>query len=115
VFAIIIGIILIILIFLWYMWFLQKKNASTLNNLKDQTEQLKKAKLDDKIEKLEKMKLAGASSDRFNQLKDDYKKQTDQNFSDILTQMRTAEYRNTEFKVFGSSSLLKKTNTEVAD
>ncbi|AUI70961.1 septation ring formation regulator EzrA [Companilactobacillus alimentarius] len=114
-FAIIIGIILIILIFLWYMWFLQKKNASTLNKLKDQTEQLKKAKLDDKIEKLEKMKLAGASSDRFNQLKDDYKKQTDQNFSDILTQMRTAEYRNTEFKVFGSSSLLKKTNTEVAD
>lgn len=97
------------------MWFLQKKNASTLNKLKDQTEQLKKAKLDDKIEKLEKMKLAGASSDRFNQLKDDYKKQTDQNFSDILTQMRTAEYRNTEFKVFGSSSLLKKTNTEVAD
>ena len=114
-FVIIIGIILIILFFLWYMWFLQKRNASTLNKYKERTDELKKAQLDDKIEKLEKMKLAGASDDRFNQLKVEYHKQTDDIFSDILKQIRAAEYKNTEFKVFGSANDLKKLNTEMND
>ena len=112
-FVIIIGIILIILFFLWYMWFLQKRNASTLNKYKERTDELKKAQLDDKIEKLEKMKLAGASDDRFNQLKVEYHKQTDDIFSDILKQIRAAEYKNTEFKVFGSANDLKKLNNEM--
>ena len=114
-FVIIIGIILIILFFLWYMWFLQKRNASTLNRYKDRTDELKKAQLDDKIEKLEKMKLSGASDDRFNQLKVEYHKQTDDIFSDILKQIRAAEYKNTEFKVFGSAKDLKALNTEMDD
>ena len=114
-FVIIIGIILIILFFLWYMWFLQKRNASTLNKYKERTDELKKAQLDDKIEKLEKMKLAGASDDRFNQLKVEYHKQTDDIFSDILKQIRAAEYKNTEFKVFGSANDLKKLNNEMND
>ncbi|MQS74968.1 septation ring formation regulator EzrA [Companilactobacillus halodurans] len=114
-FAIIIGIILVILILLWYMWFLQRKNASTLNDYKDRTDELKKAQLDDKIEKLEKMKLSGASDVRFKQLKSEYQKQTDDIFSDILTQIRRAEYKNTEFKVFGAASDLKKLNTEMND
>ncbi|TGD25302.1 selenide, water dikinase [Companilactobacillus suantsaicola] len=112
-FAIIIGIILVILVFLWYMWFLQKKNAATLNKLKDQTDRLKKAKLDEKIEKLEQMKLAGASSDRFHQLETSYRKQIDQVFPDILKEIRSAEYKNTEFKVFGSANELKKVTSEV--
>ncbi|MFC6176003.1 septation ring formation regulator EzrA [Companilactobacillus huachuanensis] len=114
-FVIIIGIILIILFFLWYMWFLQKRNAATLNKHKERTDELKKAQLDDKIEKLEKMKLSGASDDRFNQLKVEYHKQTDDIFSDILKQIRAAEYKNTEFKVFGSASDLKKLNNEMND
>ncbi|WP_338231390.1 septation ring formation regulator EzrA [Companilactobacillus muriivasis] len=114
-FVIIIGIILVILFFLWYMWFLQKRNASTLNKYKERTDELKKAQLDDKIEKLEKMKLAGASDDRFNQLKVEYHKQTDDIFSDILKQIRAAEYKNTEFKVFGSANDLKKLNNEMND
>ena len=93
------------------MWFLQKRNAATLNKYKDRTDELKKAQLDDKIEKLEKMKLSGASDDRFTQLKVEYHKQTDDIFSDILTQIRAAEYKNTEFKVFGASADLKKLNT----
>ena len=97
------------------MWFLQKRNASTLNKYKDRTDELKKAQLDDKIKKLEEMKLAGASSDRFNQLKDEYHKQTDQIFSDILSQIRGAEYKNSEFKVFGSANALKKVNTDIDD
>jgi len=97
------------------MWFLQKRNASTLNKYKERTDELKKAQLDDKIEKLEKMKLAGASDDRFNQLKVEYHKQTDDIFSDILKQIRAAEYKNTEFKVFGSANDLKKLNTEMND
>jgi len=113
VFVIIIGIIVIILFFLWYMWFLQKRNAATLNRYKDRADELKKAQLDDKIEKLEKMKLSGASDDRFNQLKVEYHKQSDDIFSDILTQIRAAEYKNTEFKVFGSAKDLKKLNTEM--
>ncbi|CAJ1182128.1 septation ring formation regulator EzrA [Companilactobacillus paralimentarius] len=112
-FAIIIGIIVIVLIFLWYMWFLQRKNASTLNKLKDQTDRLKKATLDEKIKKLEEMKLAGASKDRFNQLKDSYREQVDQVLTNILKQMRAAEYKNTEFKVFGSANELKRVNVEV--
>ena len=112
-FVIIIGIIVIILFFLWYMWFLQKRNAATLNRYKDRADELKKAQLDDKIEKLEKMKLSGASDDRFNQLKVEYHKQSDDIFSDILTQIRAAEYKNTEFKVFGSAKDLKKLNTEM--
>lgn len=96
------------------MWFLQRKNASTLNKLKDQTDRLKKATLDEKIKKLEEMKLAGASKDRFNQLKDSYREQVDQVLTDILKQMRAAEYKNTEFKVFGSANDLKKVNTAVA-
>lgn len=114
-FVIIIGIILIILFFLWYMWFLQKRNASTLNKYKDRADELKKAQLDDKIEKLEQMKLSGASDDRFNQLKVEYHKQTDDIFSDILTQIRAAEYKNTEFKVFSSANDLKKLNAEMDD
>lgn len=97
------------------MWFLQRKNASTLNDYKDRTDELKKAQLDDKIEKLEKMKLSGASDVRFKQLKSEYQKQTDDIFSDILTQIRRAEYKNTEFKVFGAASDLKKLNTEMND
>ncbi|ALB30141.1 selenide, water dikinase [Companilactobacillus heilongjiangensis] len=97
------------------MWFLQKLNASTLNKYKERTDELKKAQLDDKIEKLEKMKLAGASDDRFNQLKVEYHKQTDDIFSDILKQIRAAEYKNTEFKVFGSANDLKKLNNEMND
>ncbi len=97
------------------MWFLQRKNAGTLNKYKDQTGELKKAQLDDKIEKLEKMKLAGASAVRFNQLKSEYHKQTNHVFSDILTQMRKAEYKNTEFKVFGSAGDLKKIGAELTD
>jgi len=97
------------------MWFLQKRNASTLNKYKERTDELKKAQLDDKIEKLEKMKLAGASDDRFNQLKVEYHKQTDDIFSDILKQIRAAEYKNTEFKVFGSANDLKKLNNEMND
>jgi len=115
VFVIIIGIIVIILFALWYMWFLQKRNAGTLNSYKDRADELKKAQLDDKIEKLEKMNLSGASDDRFNQLKVEYHKQTDDIFSDILTHIRAAEYKNTEFKVFGSSKDLKKLNTEMND
>ncbi|GEO57421.1 septation ring formation regulator EzrA [Companilactobacillus bobalius] len=114
-FAIIIGIIVIVLIFLWYMWFLQRKNASTLNKLKDQTDRLKKATLDEKIKKLEEMKLAGASKDRFNQLKDSYREQVDRVLTDILKQMRAAEYKNTEFKVFGSANELKKVSAAVTD
>ncbi|WP_119326950.1 septation ring formation regulator EzrA [Companilactobacillus musae] len=114
-FVIIIGIILIVLFALWYMWFLQKKNASTLNRYKDRTDELKKAQLDDKIEKLEKMKLAGASDDRFNQLKVEYHKQTDDIFTDILTAIRAADYKNTEFKVFGCANDLKKINSELND
>jgi len=113
VFIIIIGIILIVLFFLWYMWFLQRKNAATLNKYKDRTDMLKQAKLDDKIKKLEKMKLAGASDVRYNQLKSEYRTQTDHVFSDILAQIRGAEYKNTEFKVFGSASDLKKVNTDI--
>ncbi len=97
------------------MWFLQKRNAATLNKHKERTDELKKAQLDDKIEKLEKMKLSGASDDRFNQLKVEYHKQTDDIFSDILKQIRAAEYKNTEFKVFGSASDLKKLNNEMND
>jgi Negative regulator of septation ring formation len=97
------------------MWFLQKRNAGTLNKYKDRTDELKKAQLDDKIEKLEKMKLSGASDDRFNQLKVAYHKQTDDIFSDILTEIRSAEYKNTEFKVFSSANELKKVNTELND
>lgn len=114
-FVIIIGIILIVLFALWYMWFLQKRNASTLNKYKDRTDELKKAQLDDKIKKLEEMKLAGASDDRFNQLKIEYHKQSDDIFSDILKDMRAAEYKNTEFKVFGCASDLKKINIELDD
>ncbi|AYE37981.1 selenide, water dikinase [Companilactobacillus zhachilii] len=114
-FVIIIGIILIILFFLWYMWFLQKRNAATLNKYKERTDELKKAQLDDKIKKLEDMKLSGASDDRFNQLKVEYHKQTDDIFSDILRQIRAAEYKNTEFKVFGSANDLKKLNNEMND
>lgn len=111
-FVIIIGIILIVLFFLWYMWFLQKKNASTLNEYKDRTDHLKEARLEGKIEKLTKMKLSGASDDRFNQLKVEYHKQ-EEIFSDILRQMRGAEYKNTEFKVFGANSDLKKINASL--
>lgn len=95
------------------MWFLQRKNASTLNKLKDQTDRLKKATLDEKIKKLEEMKLAGASKDRFNQLKDSYREQVDQVLTDTLKQMRAAEYKNTEFKVFGSANELKKVSAAV--
>ncbi|WP_119318940.1 septation ring formation regulator EzrA [Companilactobacillus formosensis] len=112
-FVIIIGIILIVLFFLWYMWFLQKKNASTLNEYKDRTDHLKEARLEGKIEKLTKMKLSGASDDRFNQLKVEYYKQEEEIFSDILRQMRGAEYKNTEFKVFGANSDLKKINASL--
>ena len=112
-FVIIIGIILIVLFFLWYMWFLQKKNASTLNKYKDRTDYLKEARLEGKIEKLTKMKLSGASDDRFNQLKVEYHKQEEEIFSDILRQMRGAEYKNTEFKVFGANQDLKKVNTSL--
>lgn len=97
------------------MWFLQRKNASTLNKLKDQTDRLKKATLDEKIKKLEEMKLAGASKDRFNQLKDSYREQVDRVLTDILKQMRAAEYKNTEFKVFGSANELKKVSAAVTD
>lgn len=92
------------------MWFLQKKNASTLNKYKDRTDYLKEARLEGKIEKLTKMKLSGASDDRFNQLKVEYHKQEEEIFSDILRQMRGAEYKNTEFKVFGANQDLKKVN-----
>ncbi|WP_368790908.1 septation ring formation regulator EzrA [Companilactobacillus farciminis] len=112
-FVIIIGIILIVLFFLWYMWFLQKKNASTLNKYKDRTDYLKETRLEGKIEKLTKMKLSGASDDRFNQLKVEYHKQEEEIFSDILRQMRGAEYKNTEFKVFGANKDLKKVNTSL--
>ena len=112
-FVIIIGIILIVLFFLWYMWFLQKKNASTLNKYKDRTDYLKEARLEGKIEKLTKMKLSGASDDRFNQLKVEYHKQEEEIFLDILRQMRGAEYKNTEFKVFGANQDLKKVNTSL--
>lgn len=112
-FVIIIGIILIVLFILWYMWFLQKKNASTLNEYKDRTDHLKEARLEGKIEKLTKMKLSGASDDRFNQLKVEYHKQEEEIFSDILRQMRGAEYKNTEFKVFGANSDLKKINASL--
>jgi Negative regulator of septation ring formation len=97
------------------MWFLQKRNAATLNKYKERTDELKKAQLDDKIKKLEDMKLSGASDDRFNQLKVEYHKQTDDIFSDILRQIRAAEYKNTEFKVFGSANDLKKLNNEMND
>ncbi|MCV3763809.1 selenide, water dikinase [Companilactobacillus farciminis] len=112
-FVIIIGIILVVLFILWYMWFLQKKNASTLNNYKDRTDHLKEARLEGKIEKLTKMKLSGASDDRFNQLKVEYHKQEEEIFSDILRQMRGAEYKNTEFKVFGANNDLKKVNASL--
>lgn len=95
------------------MWFLQKKNASTLNKYKDRTDYLKEARLEGKIEKLTKMKLSGASDDRFNQLKVEYHKQEEEIFSDILRQMRGAEYKNTEFKVFGANQDLKKVNTSL--
>lgn len=95
------------------MWFLQKKNASTLNKYKDRTDYLKEARLEGKIEKLTKMKLSGASDDRFNQLKVEYHKQEEEIFSDILRQMRGAEYKNTEFKVFGANKDLKKVNTSL--
>lgn len=95
------------------MWFLQKRNAATLNKYKDRTDELKKAKLDDKIKKLEDMKLSGASDIRFNQLKSEYNKQTDHIFTDILSQIRGAEYKNSEFKVFGSASDLKKVNASI--
>lgn len=114
-FVIIIGVILIVLFFLWYMWFLQKRNATTLNRYKERTDKLKESQLDDKIEKLEKMKLAGASESRFSQLKVEYHKQTDDILSDILKQIRAAEYKNTEFKVFGSANDLKKLNTAMDD
>lgn len=97
------------------MWFLQKRNAATLNKYKERTDELKKAQLADKIKKLEDMKLSGASDDRFNQLKVEYHKQTDDIFSDILRQIRAAEYKNTEFKVFGSANDLKKLNNEMND
>lgn len=97
------------------MWFLQKRNAATLNKYKERTDELKKAQLDDKIKKLEDMKLSGASDDSFNQLKVEYHKQTDDIFSDILRQIRAAEYKNTEFKVFGSANDLKKLNNEMND
>ena len=95
------------------MWFLQKKNASTLNKYKDRTDYLKEARLEGKIEKLTKMKLSGASDDRFNQLKVEYHKQEEEIFLDILRQMRGAEYKNTEFKVFGANQDLKKVNTSL--
>ena len=95
------------------MWFLQKKNASTLNKYKDRTDYLKETRLEGKIEKLTKMKLSGASDDRFNQLKVEYHKQEEEIFSDILRQMRGAEYKNTEFKVFGANKDLKKVNTSL--
>ena len=97
------------------MWFLQKRNATTLNRYKERTDKLKESQLDDKIEKLEKMKLAGASESRFSQLKVEYHKQTDDILSDILKQIRAAEYKNTEFKVFGSANDLKKLNTAMDD
>ncbi|MFH5810982.1 septation ring formation regulator EzrA [Companilactobacillus sp. FL22-1] len=114
-FVIIIGIILIILIFLWYMWFLQKRNASTLNQAKDHADDLKKSRLDDKIKELEEMKFSGASDDRLNELKVEYHRQMENKFPEILKQIRAAEYKNTEFKVFGAASDLKKMNSELSD
>ena len=114
-FVIIIGIILIILIFLWYMWFLQKRNASTLNQAKDHADDLKKSRLDDKIKELEEMKFSGASDDRLNELKVEYHRQMENKFPEILKQIRVAEYKNTEFKVFGAASDLKKMNSELSD
>ncbi|MSE00407.1 hypothetical protein, partial [Bacillus velezensis] len=57
----------------------------------------------------------GASESRFSQLKVEYHKQTDDILSDILKQIRAAEYKNTEFKVFGSANDLKKLNTAMDD
>lgn len=97
------------------MWFLQKRNASTLNQAKDHADDLKKSRLDDKIKELEEMKFSGASDDRLNELKVEYHRQMENKFPEILKQIRAAEYKNTEFKVFGAASDLKKMNSELSD
>ncbi|WP_125589480.1 septation ring formation regulator EzrA [Companilactobacillus jidongensis] len=104
---IIIGIIILILVFLWYMWFLQKKNAGILNSYKERADELKEDRLNDKLKKLEEMKLAGASRDQFSKLKSNYQEQLNEIVPSILRQIRSSEYKNTQFKVFGASKQLK--------
>ncbi|MFD1418772.1 septation ring formation regulator EzrA [Companilactobacillus keshanensis] len=112
---IIIIIILLVLIFLWYMWFLQKKNAGVLNGFKDNMTVLMEDRFKDKIKKIEDMNLTGSSSERFVSVKEEYQKQLKEVVPNISADMRKAEYRNTQFKIFGASKLLKTIGTEISD
>ncbi len=89
------------------MWFLQKKNAGILNSYKERADELKEDRLNDKLKKLEEMKLAGASRDQFSKLKSNYQEQLNEIVPSILRQIRSSEYKNTQFKVFGASKQLK--------
>lgn len=97
------------------MWFLQKKNAGTLNSYKDRADELKEDRLNDRLKKIEEMKLAGASRDQFSHLKSDYQKQLNEVVPEVLRQIRGAEYKNTQFKVFGSSKVLKQVDQSLND
>ncbi|MFC6323461.1 septation ring formation regulator EzrA [Companilactobacillus baiquanensis] len=112
---IIIVIILLVLVFLWYMWFLQKKNAGVLNSYKDNITNLKEDRFKDKIIKIEDMNLTGSSSERFVSVKKEYYQQLNEVVPDISTEMRKAEYKNTQFKVFGASKLLKEIDGEMSN
>ncbi len=95
------------------MWFLQKRNASTLNSYKQRADELKKDKLTDKLRKIEDMNLTGASHDQFSNYKTDYQKQLNDVVPSILTEIRSAEYKNTQFNVFGSAKELKKVDGDL--
>lgn len=112
---IIIIIILLVLVFLWYMWFLQKKNAGVLNGFKDNITALMEDRFKDKIKKIEDMNLTGSSSERFVSVKEEYQKQLNEVVPNISADMRKAEYRNTQFKIFGANKLLKTIGTEISD
>lgn len=112
---IIIVIILLVLIFLWYMWFLQKKNAGVLNGYKDNITDLKEDRFKDKIKKIEDMNLTGSSSERFVSVKKEYFQELNEVVPDISTDMRKADYKNTQFRVFGANKQLKAIATRISD
>lgn len=112
---IIIVIILLVLIFLWYMWFLQKKNAGVLNGYKDNITDLKEDRFKDKIKKIEDMNLTGSSSERFVSVKKEYLQELNEVVPDISTDMRKADYKNTQFRVFGANKQLKAIATRMSD
>ncbi|KRK64561.1 septation ring formation regulator EzrA [Companilactobacillus tucceti DSM 20183] len=97
------------------MWFLQKKNAGVLNGYKDNITDLKEDRFKDKIKKIEDMNLTGSSSERFVSVKKEYFQELNEVVPDISTDMRKADYKNTQFRVFGANKQLKAIATRISD